>query len=554
MQTALHILALVNELRHHIVGGRIVNTEFYKKERAAYFFIKSESTLWALGFVFHPHGSGFFLVPASKIRIDTKEKPWPIFDLAGSEVVAIDYPQLDRLFQIRIRHESVERVLAFEALGPNGNVWLLDSENHKLATLRKRDFGSGDRYDVTPVTERIDPRKMPLELVSGTLQSSNQLSYWIERHVAGFNKTMAREVVVRAGLSMNSDAALGADDLDHVASTIADLSARFENSESGYLYTIAGGLEAYPFKLSSVTDQPEKFKSLSFAVMELASRRQSAVEEVDEKKTVMQAIQSAIRKLERRIQHVEKDIDEASDYEQYRRLGDLLHSNFTKLKRGLASITVEDTFSHTHAKITIPLDSALSPKQNVESYYKRHRKGREGLDLLKRRLEISNGELTELKQIHGELDANFDSASEKYRAELTALMPRESVAEKQQPRLPYREHTLSTGLTIYIGRDGSDNDRTTFEFAKPYELWFHTQQCPGSHVVIKFPNKSFEPSKREIEETAAIAAYHSKAKNDSLVPVIYTERRYVRKPRGAKPGLVTVEREKSIMVAPRKPK
>ena len=108
-------------------------------------------------------------------------------------------------------------------------------------------------------------------------------------------------------------------------------------------------------------------------------------------------------------------------------------------------------------------------------------------------------------------------------------------------------------MTIFVGRDGSDNDRTTFDFAKPYELWFHTQQCPGSHVVMKFPNKSFEPSKREIEEAAAIAAFHSKARNDTLVPVVYTERRYIRKPRKAKPGLVTVEREKSIMVVPTKP-
>jgi predicted ribosome quality control (RQC) complex YloA/Tae2 family protein len=106
---------------------------------------------------------------------------------------------------------------------------------------------------------------------------------------------------------------------------------------------------------------------------------------------------------------------------------------------------------------------------------------------------------------------------------------------------------------VFIGREGADNDRTTFEFAKPYELWFHAQQCPGSHVVMKFPNKSFKPSKAEIEETASYAAWHSKARNDSLVPVIYAERKYVRKPRKAKPGLVTVEREKSVMVEPKQP-
>ena len=554
MQTALHILALVNELRRDAAGGTIVNTEFYKKERAAYFFIKGGSTLWGFGFIFHPHGSGYFLVPASKIRIDTKEKPWPIFDLAGSEIISIDQPLLDRVFQMRIKQNSVEKILAFETLGPNGNIWLLDVDGKKQATLRNREFTVGDRYDMTVPTERLDPRKLSPDHITESLHSAHQLTYWIERHVAGFNKTMAREAVVRSGFSADADSPTSGDDITKLATTIVDLSGRFQNPETAFLYTIAGGLEAYPFKLSSVTDQPEKFKSLSLAVMELAMRRQSATEEIDEKKSTLQVVQSAIRKMERRIQHVEKDIAEAADFETYKRLGDLLHSNFTKLKRGMASITVEDTFSHTHEKVTIPLDSALSPKQNVESYFKKHRKGREGLELLRRRLEISQSELTELKQIADELDSKFESAVEKYRSEIAALMPRESTSEKQQPRLPYREHTLSTGLTIYIGRDGSDNDRTTFEFARPYELWFHTQQCPGSHVVIKFPNKSFVPSKREIEETAAIAAFHSKAKNDSLVPVIYAERRFVRKPRGAKPGLVTVEREKSIMVAPRKPK
>ncbi|HKK20548.1 MAG TPA: NFACT RNA binding domain-containing protein, partial [candidate division Zixibacteria bacterium] len=153
-----------------------------------------------------------------------------------------------------------------------------------------------------------------------------------------------------------------------------------------------------------------------------------------------------------------------------------------------------------------------------------------------------------------ELDANFAAARQRFAGELASLLPTEGVKQETAERLPYKEYKLSTGLTIFVGRDGSDNDRTTFDFARPYELWFHTQQCPGSHVVMKYPNKSFEPSKREIEETAAIAAFFSKAKNDSLVPVVYTEKRYVRKPRKAKPGLVTVEREKSVMVEPTRPR
>jgi predicted ribosome quality control (RQC) complex YloA/Tae2 family protein len=223
------------------------------------------------------------------------------------------------------------------------------------------------------------------------------------------------------------------------------------------------------------------------------------------------------------------------------------------LKKGMTKITVEDIFQELHPPVEIALDRALSPQENVEIYFKKYRKGREGLQLLKRRLEITRAEYEEILKMLADLENNFDWAFEKYRSEINSLLPKEGRKEAAAPRLPYKEHQLTTGLTIFIGRDGADNDRTTFEYARPYELWFHAQQCPGSHVVMKYPNKSFAPSKREIEETAAIAAYHSKAKNDSLVPVVYTERRYVHKPRKAKPGLVTVEREKSVMVAPRKP-
>jgi predicted ribosome quality control (RQC) complex YloA/Tae2 family protein len=155
--------------------------------------------------------------------------------------------------------------------------------------------------------------------------------------------------------------------------------------------------------------------------------------------------------------------------------------------------------------------------------------------------------------MQSEFNRDFESASRKYESELAQIIPAQAKKRETAPRLPYREHVLSSGVTIFIGKDGADNDTTTFKHAKPYELWFHASQCPGSHVVLKFPDKKFQPSKEEIAETAAIAAYHSKARNSKTVPVIYTERKYVRKPRKAKPGLVTVEREKTVMVEPKKP-
>ncbi len=554
MQTSLHILGLIEELKRELIGGRIVNTEFYKKERSAYFFIKSKSGLWGLGFVFHPAGAGFFCVPASKIKVETREKPWPVFDLAGAAVAGVSQVGLDRIFAIDLAEDN--RRILFEALGPNGNVWLLDAASHALATLRKRDLNPGEKHVATPQPDRLNPFELtasdPKALFAGC-DAALPLILFLEKQVAGFNRTLARETARRANLEHLHIGDLSDQQLLTLVTTIGDLAARFREPSAAYLHQVAGHLEAYPFKLTIVDEAPEKFKTLSLAIMALCERRQNRVEEADERKSTLDLVHRAIHKLERRLEHVEKDVAEASDFEQFKRLGELLQTNFNRIKRGMSSLTVRDLMHPEGDEVTIPLDPALSPKENTEAFFKRHRKGREGLALLQRRLEISRAELADLRELEHQLNENFDQAILRHAAAITALRPHTTERGEPAPRLPYREYRLSTGLTILVGRDGSDNDRTTFDFARPYELWFHASQCPGSHVVIRFPNKSFQPSKAEIEETAAIAAFFSKAKNDTLVPVAYTERRYVRKPRNAKPGLVVIEREKSVMVHPKKP-
>jgi len=324
--------------------------------------------------------------------------------------------------------------------------------------------------------------------------------------------------------------------------------------EVGYLYRIARGVEVYPFKLTTVDTSPEKFKSLSLAVMAMIDSRQTSGEQHDVEKSVTDAVKRMVKKLTRRLGNVENDLKDAADYRQYKKIGELLQISLGKLKKGMTEITLDDIYIEPHQPITVKLEPALSPTDNAKAYFKKHRKGREGLELLKRRREVSHSELALWERIQQELAENFELAQAKYEQELQSMAPGGGASKQTvSVRLPYREFRLSTGVRVFVGRDGSDNDRTTFEFARPYELWFHAQQCPGSHVVLKFPDKSFEPSKREIEETAGIAAFFSKAKKNSLVPIIYTQRRYVRKPRKAKPGLVTVEREKSVMVPPTKP-
>jgi len=554
MQTALHITTLVSQLEDEIVGGKLVSTEFYKKLRAAYFFVKKQRSKVAIGFVYHPAGAGSFCVPASKVHLDTREKPWPIFGLDGAEIIGVKQIGLDRLFELTINLSGVVKRVVFEAMGPNGNLWLLDERGGRQATLRNRKFSSGEAYQPASIGERINPFDISAEYIADRFAAEQNRSPLVilKGMLLGFNETMIRETLRRADMTVGDLSEPEAVSLAKLAHGIQEMAGWFGENRSGYLYEIRGGVEVYPFKLVSRDSQPEKFKTLSLAVLEMVSRRCSAGSDADEEKHTLKAVGRAVKKQIRLIKNLQADIEQASDYPRYKLYGELLQLNRDQLKKGMASIEVDDVLSESGGTALIKLDPAVTVNQNIENYFRRHRKGREGIDLLQRRLEIAIEESKSLMVMQDDLEVDFESARQRYEAELISLMPRSSDKAQPQPRLPYRPATLSTGLTIFIGRDGTDNDRTTFDFARPYELWFHTSQCPGSHVVMKFPNKSFEPSKREIEETAAVAAFHSKARNNSLVPVIYTQRRYVRKPRKAKPGLVTVERERSVMVAPKK--
>lgn len=551
MQTSLHIENLVAQLKSEAIGARVVSTEFYKKERAAYIFLKREKTRLGLGSVFHPAGYGVFLVPASKVKIETREKPWPIFELTDTTLEKVTQVECDRIIYLDFRSQDGVTRVVIEALGPNGNLWWLDESGVIKATLRKRSYESGSSYAPVPLPDKIDPRQAAERLESAHAENPDlSPNLLLEKQILGYNRTLARETVHRVGLD-GPDREIA--DAAAIGSEIKRTADKFLSDGKAYLYEFPSGLEAYPFKIKSTSLEPSKFKNLSLAVQELCRLRKSGKKDDDEQKRVTDAVKRAVKRLKSRLTKVEQDFEKAADFDKYRQITELLQIHFAEIKRGDEEIQLENVYADPPTPLVVKLDPALSPHQNVEAYAKKYRKGRDGHELLERRLEVSRQELAALEEIASQLTVDYEASLERYREEIDSLLPREGEKREAQVRLPYREYALSTGVRLFVGRDGADNDRTTFEFAKPYELWFHTQQCPGSHVVIKYPNKSFQPSKLEIEEAAAIAAFHSKARNDTLVPVIYTERRYVRKPRKAKPGLVTVEREKSVMVAPKAP-
>ncbi len=556
MQTSLHIYSLARELNDCIKGAVFRGTEFYKKQREAYLFFKGKKGLFALGLVYHPHAFGTFLIPRGKIKIETTEKPWPFFQPAyGGIVESIVQFDLDRIFRINLAKNDETYSIITEAIGPNGNFWLLDNKDKVMATLRNKKYDSTEPYQPPKAPDRLNPFNIELRHLIEILSGSNQsLDNILRKNILGLDKFLIEEIIFRAGLDPDIPGGeLEKENINIIQSTIKNITSSFDDYNRGYWYAHPAGNFAYPIKLRTIGDEGNKCKSLSLAVHDAIRSKRIAKAEVDEKQDVLKTVERYVKRLRRKVDGIKKDYDAAHDFKQYKKYAELIKIFPTQVKKGMEFVELNDIFSENGGKIIIELDPALPPMQNAEVYFKKYRKGKDALSLLERRLEISQKELESALVMQDELIDNYEAAVKKYEPEIGGITPKDADTRTPAVRLPYKEMTLSTGVRIFVGRDGADNDSTTFNHAKPYELWFHASQCPGSHVVMKFPDKSFVPSKGEIAETAAIAAHFSKAKNSKTVPVIYTQKKYVRKLRKAKPGLVTVEREKMIMVSPMRP-
>ncbi|NMC42438.1 MAG: fibronectin-binding domain-containing protein [candidate division Zixibacteria bacterium] len=549
MLSSLDITRILAESSRHLEGGLLSAIEYYRKERALQLYVKREKR-YCLTMSFHPQRNGFFILPAGRSRLETTEKPRPFAkEMIDSTVTSIQQYPNDRIVEMEVTSGKHRAYLVFEFLGPNGNVWGLDEKKHIVASLRDKAFTAGQPYQPAALPEKLDPLGITVDDLKCLFENAPEINpaRLLEKGMYGFGYDLARSLTgdISAAGELTAPEALS-----RVHDGIQAIVAAYRSTDRPiYVYRLKGKPAFFPVKLAGI-EPVGKFATLSEAQWETHDAVRETVETDNLQEKTLKAVDARLKRLQRLLVNLDNDIARAADYERYRQFADLLKIHMSKLRRGMESIDLDDLY-HDGAMVTIPLDPALGGSENIEQYSRRYRKGKEGLALLERRRANTRQELESLEEVRALFEGDFETASKRYPeyVHTTVSTPAGSPAVRR----PYREYRTSTGLTVFVGKTGGDNDRTTFEYARPYDLWFHTSQCPGSHVVLKVPHKTFEPSKREIEEVAAITAFFSKARGAAKVPVSYTLKKYVRKPRGGKPGLVLIEHEKTIMVAPQEP-
>lgn len=280
---------------------------------------------------------------------------------------------------------------------------------------------------------------------------------------------------------------------------------------------------------------------------------------ISERNRLRRVALDAEKKLKKKLLNLNGDKDRAEREREFSKLGDTLIYNLNKMKRGMKEVELDDYTVYPPGQVKVALDEKLSPKENAEKYFKRSKKAKTALNLLKDRIPQVETDIEYMGQVLYEIEAARTREDlrlmedELAKGGYVKKMPEEAghIKEEEKKAEPIRRYTSSEGFEILCGKSGAGNDMIVQRHAANEDIWFHIAHMPGSHVLIKVAGRGKELTKKTIEEAAALAAWHSKAQNAGKVEVIYAEAKHVRKPKGAKPGMVTVKEHKSILVRPK---
>ena len=295
--------------------------------------------------------------------------------------------------------------------------------------------------------------------------------------------------------------------------------------------TLSECLEAY-FSLKVTSNQSkQKAADLTRAVNELLSKKYLKKKRLSE------------------------DLLEAENSDELRLYGELLTANLHLVKQGMKSVDVISYYDGS--TVRIPLDVKKSPSANAQHYYKRYGKAKTAIKEKKIQIEENNQEIDYLESVAAFIESTGSVEEvDAIRQELTEtgyLRPRKKSGFKEKKARPQPlKYKLGSGLTCLVGRNNKENDYLTFKMAQKGDVWLHTKDIPGSHVLIQTGGEQI--TEDEIFEAAAIAAFHSKASQSQNVPVDYVPIRYVKKPAGAKPGMVIFTNNRTVYADPKEGK
>lgn len=562
--------SIVAELQNNIIGAKI-NKVFEPSKNEIILGLYSNKKNLALNLCINPSNY--------RINLTTNSKPRPFKapnfcmllrkHLIGNRIVDISTFDLERVIVFTLEgynelNDLIQKKLIVELMGKHSNIILINNSNRIIDSLRHLDSTQKSSRDILPARVYEFP-------------TTNKISFLNINRFEEFYKIILPKLE-NSSLSKSISNTFTGISNSFILSCLNELNCKNINDKTTieslfyYMKNIINniGTKNVSCKLLSTNDkinndysvvlqENNSLFNINFFIDDFYTNKENTEMFKTYRNNVLKLILSELQKYTKRLANINKKLSECNNMEIYRLYGELLTANLYKLHNNTDSITVENYYEN-NSPITIPLDIRFSPAKNVQMFFKKYSKLNNALKVVQLQKKDTEKNLNYIESLVfsiensntiSEIDEIYTELSESALFKDVLSNKNKSTNKKTSNAISSPKEFKIDGFTILVGKNNKQNDYLTLKIANRNDMWFHTQKIHGSHVILKCDN-NVSPTQEILIKCAELAAYYSKAKQSSNVPVDYTLVKYVKKPSGAKPGMVTYVNYKTIFVTPPK--
>lgn len=567
---------IVNEFKKELIGGRIDRIHQPEKDEI-HIMVRSKNKNHK---ILASASSNYPRIHLANIQKNNPIAP-PVFcmvlrkHLTGGRIIAIEQPDFERILVLSIasRDELGDlstKQLIVEIMGRHSNIILIDENRIIIDSIKRipeeisrvRQILPGRPYVSPPSQNKVNPIIQDRASLKGFLDIPNEpkrAARTIFNNFTGISRASAQEIVYRSEIIKSNNLRI-----DSCQEEENNLILAFED-----FFKKVKDTDFNPTMLRDETGRP--LDVLPFHFYQYAAELQQGFDSASEALETFYDVRDRVDRGRQRSSHLIKvlntnldraqkkygilidELDKAQNAEKYKLFGELITANLYQIPKRAEKVELVNYYDPQSKPVEIFLDKGKTPNQNAQAYYKKYNKAKNALVMIHKQLKETKNEIHYLETQLDNLDkCTEESEINEIRQELSQegyirLPSVKKSGRKMAPSKPY--HFISSdGFDIFVGKNNVQNDRLTIKTAESEDLWLHTKDIPGSHVIVKAKGENIP--QQTLLEAGILAAFFSKGKNSSKVPVDYCPRKNVRKPNGAKPGMVIYDNYNTLFVTP----
>ncbi|MBA5961693.1 NFACT family protein [Weissella cibaria] len=543
--------AMVRELNETLAAGRIMKIhQPYPNE--IFLVIRNNRTNYPVLLSAHP---SFARAQISRIKYANPQTA-PNFammlrkHLEGAQLLRVEQVANDRMIKFTTsgRNElgdEEKTSLILEMMGRHSNLFLIDEPTQRILDLikhvpadqnRVRTLMPGGTYVMPPKQDVINPYESLDGLANLILDNPdvNDLAKGIQTTFQGFARDSAQELA--AVLQQSGDA----------MKLAQDWFDRFDQPDPRLIFT-EKGVNFTPFEWLTVQGNVLTYPTLSEMLDAYFAEKSERDRVQQQAAIVLRVVRNELKKNKTKIKKQQAELDAADNADEFKVKGELLTTYMHQVERGMTEIELPNYYDD-NKPLKIALSNQIGPSQNAQKYFTKYNKLKTSVKYLNEQIAMAQEEVDYFENLLAQIDIASPKDIEEIRQELIQEgYMRVQSKKKQKPQVSQPEKFYATdGTLIEVGKNNLQNERLSMKTAAKSDIWLHTKDIPGSHVIIHDAN----PSDDTLLEGAMLAAYFSKARDSANVPVDYLPVRRLRKPNGSKPGFVIFEGQTTMAVTP----